>query len=75
MSSTKAGKKPGLADGSSGSYPSTNHGGHQLSSQYSHRGEELGFLGKLTQQSIQNQQHAERRDGDPGQQPPSNRAL
>lgn len=74
VSSTKAGKKQALVDGSQGSYPSANAGGHQLASQYSHRGEELGFLSKLTQQNIQSQQ-AERREGDQGQQQPSNRAL
>lgn len=73
--STKAAKKQGLVDGPSGSYPSANAGGHQLATQYSHRGEELGFLSKLTQQNIQSQQQAERREGDPGQQQTSNRAL
>jgi hypothetical protein len=46
-----------------------------MASQYSHRGEELGFLTKLTQQNIQSQQQAERREGEAGQQQASNRAL
>ena len=52
VNSTKAAKKQGM-DGSFGQqYPSSNSGSHQLAAQYSHRGEAMGFLNKLTQQNM-----------------------
>lgn len=49
VSSTKAAKKQGLMDAAIGQqYPSSTSGGHQLAAQYSHRGEAMGFLNKLS---------------------------
>jgi len=77
VSSTKAAKRQSLGGGPGGGYATAGASGPHAAAQYSHRGEELSFLNKLTQQNLQHQQQAERREGtghDGGQQS-SNRGL